>query len=76
MTSEGLGDMFEGDSLESCAGKFPLTLMGGRAEGLACPDPGSEDPHRRERKFVIRCVLKLFCDSQSVLFSLILFHLI
>ena len=32
MTSEGLGEMFEGDSADTCAGKFP----GGRAEGLAC----------------------------------------
>jgi hypothetical protein len=24
MTSEGLGDMFQGDSADMCAGKFPL----------------------------------------------------
>ena len=24
MTSEGLGEMFEGDSADTCAGKFPL----------------------------------------------------
>ena len=34
-TSEGLGEMFEGDSADTCAGKFPL------AEGLACTDPGA-----------------------------------
>ena len=34
MTSEGLGEMFEGDSADTCAGKFPLLSMGGRAEGL------------------------------------------
>ena len=28
--------MFEGDSADMCAGKFPLVSMGGRAEGLAC----------------------------------------
>ena len=39
MTSEGLGEMFEGDSADTCAGKFPLVSMGGRAEGLACADP-------------------------------------
>ena len=39
MTSEGLAEMFEGDSADMCAGKFPLILMGGRAEGLACADP-------------------------------------
>ena len=33
MTSEGLGEMFEGDSADMCAGKFPLVSMGGRAEG-------------------------------------------
>ena len=39
MTSEGLGEMFEGDSADTLAGKFPLVSMGGRAEGLACADP-------------------------------------
>ena len=33
--------MFEGDSADMCAGKFPLVSMGGRAEGLACADPGA-----------------------------------
>ena len=28
MTSEGLGEMFEGDSADTCAGKFPLMSMG------------------------------------------------
>ena len=41
MTSEGLGDIFEGDSADTCGGKFLLMLMGGRAEGLACADPGA-----------------------------------
>ena len=44
MTSEGLGEMFEGDSADMCAGKFPLVPMGGRAEGLACADPGARTP--------------------------------
>ena len=35
MTSEGSGEMFEGDSADMCARKFPLMLMGGQAEGLA-----------------------------------------
>ena len=42
MTSEGLGEMFEGDSADMCAGKFPLMSMGGQAEG----------PHRRELKLL------------------------
>ena len=44
MTSEGLGEMFEGDSADMRAGKFPLVSMGGRAEGLACADPGARTP--------------------------------
>ena len=44
MTSEGLGEMFEGDSADTCAGNFLLMSMGGRAEGLACADPGARIP--------------------------------
>ena len=44
MTSEGSGEMFEGDSADTCAGKLPLKLMGGRAEGLACAEPGARTP--------------------------------
>ena len=29
---------------EMCAEKFPLVSMGGRAEGLACADPGARTP--------------------------------
>ena len=36
MTSEGLGEKFEGDYSDMCAGKFSLMLMGGRANGQAC----------------------------------------
>jgi hypothetical protein len=32
MTSERLGEMFQGDSADMSAGKFPLVSMGGRAE--------------------------------------------
>ena len=38
MTSEGLGEMFEGDSADTCARKFLFMLMGGRANGPACAD--------------------------------------
>ena len=37
----GEGKVFEGDSAETCVGKFPLTSMGGRVEGLACPGAGT-----------------------------------
>ena len=36
--------MFESDSADMCAGKFPLVSLGGRAEGLACADPGARTP--------------------------------
>ena len=36
--------MFEGDSADMCAEIFWLVLMGGRAEGLACADPGARTP--------------------------------
>ena len=42
--------MFEGDSADICAGKFLLTPMGSRAEGLVCADPGARTPQRLERK--------------------------
>ena len=35
MTSEGLGEMFEGDSADTCDWKCPLMSEGGQAEGLA-----------------------------------------
>jgi hypothetical protein len=44
MTSEGLGEMFEGDSADMCAGKFLPVSMGGLAEGLACADLGARTP--------------------------------
>ena len=44
MTSEVLGEMFEGDSADTCVGKFPVVSMGGGAEGLACADPGARTP--------------------------------
>ena len=53
MTSEGLGDMFEADSAETCAGKFSLVLMGCRAEGLARTDPGARTPIGASGNFFI-----------------------
>ena len=44
MTSEGLREMFEGDSGDTCTGKFPLMSIGGRAVGLACANPGGRTP--------------------------------
>ena len=55
MTSEGLGEMIEGDSADTCAGKFQLVSMGGLAPGSRMRRPGSEDPHWRYRKFLVFC---------------------
>ena len=52
MSSEGLREMFEGDSADTCGGKFPLTLMGGRAESLACTDPEARTPIGRSGNFL------------------------
>jgi hypothetical protein len=41
MTFKGLGKMFVGYSADMCAGKFPIVLLVGRVEGLACADPGT-----------------------------------
>jgi hypothetical protein len=37
----GWGEIFEGDFADMCPEQFLLMSMGGRAEGLACSDPGS-----------------------------------
>ena len=52
MTSEGLGEMFEGDSADTCAGKFPLTLMGAERR-VSRAQTRERGPHRRERKLLI-----------------------
>ena len=60
MTSEGLVEMFEGDSADTCAKKIPLVSMGGRAEGLACADPGARTPIGASGNFSTFLVFLLF----------------
>ena len=67
MTSKGLGEMFEGDSGDTCAGKFPLVSMGGRAEGLACADPGARTPIGTSGNFVFGNIL--FSSELSKIFK-------
>ena len=50
MTSEGLGEMFEGDSADTSAANF-RSCRWGSSRGFSVRRPGSEDPHRRERNF-------------------------
>ena len=54
--------MFEGDSADMCAGKFPLVLMGGWAEALACADLGARTPIGASRIITIILLMRV---SQS-----------
>ena len=56
MTSEGLGEMLEGDSADTRAVKFPLTSMGGRAEDLACADQGARTAIGVSGNFIVKMV--------------------
>jgi hypothetical protein len=67
MTSEGLGEMFEGDSADTGAGKFPLVSMGDRAEGLACADPGARTPIGASGNFVYSTFSNPFCKSRHAI---------
>jgi hypothetical protein len=51
MTSEMLGEMFESEFVDTCDDFFPLELMGGLSGRSSVCRPGSEDTHRRQRKF-------------------------
>ena len=51
MTLEGVWEMFEGYSAETCAGKNPLVPMRGRAKGPACADTGARTPIGASRIF-------------------------
>ena len=51
MTSEGLGEMFEGDSADTCTVNLLLMSMVGPSGRSSVRRPGSEDPHGHEQKF-------------------------
>ena len=46
MTSEGSGEMFEGDSADTCAAKITASVDGGPSGGSHVRRLGREDPHR------------------------------
>ena len=66
MTSEGLEEIFEGDSADMCAGKLPLMSMGGQVEGLACSEPGARTPIDVSEYFSF---LSLFFSATGILQS-------
>ena len=57
MTSEGLEEMFEEDSADTCAHKFPFKSMGALAEGLACADPVTRTPIGVSGNFMFMIIL-------------------
>ena len=64
MTSEGLGEMFEGDSADTCAGKFPLTSMGAERR-VSRGQTRERGPHRHEQKFLSSLHREsIFTDNQ------------
>ena len=70
MTSEGLGEMFEGDSADTCA-----HVDGGLSGGSRVRRPGSEDPHWRELKFFLvvfnSCIHKADIAGLAVFLSIV-----
>ena len=56
MTSEGLGEVFKGDSADTFTGKFPLVSMGGRADRQACTDGERGPPSARAEIFFKSCM--------------------
>jgi hypothetical protein len=68
MTSEGLWEIFEGDSADMCAGKFPQVSMGGRAEGLGCAGP-----RERGRQVVIVDIFDSF-GTLGHIFEFLIYH--
>ena len=59
MTSDGLGEMFEGDSADMCAGIIHLVSMGSLAEGPACADTGARTPIGASGNFPARVSAEL-----------------
>jgi hypothetical protein len=55
MTWEGMGEVFKGDSADTCAVKFPLMSTGGRANGQACSD-GERGPPSARAEIYLRTV--------------------
>ena len=52
MTSEGLREIFEGDSVDMCVGKFPLVSMGGPADPSWVRRRGASTPIDASGNFI------------------------
>jgi hypothetical protein len=60
--------MFEGDSADTCGGKFSLVLMGGRAEGLPYTDPGARTPIGAIGYFPLSFASYTFLGLKAIIF--------
>ena len=54
MTSERMGEMFKGDSVDKCAGKFLLVSMGGRVDPSSVRAGEHGPPFARAKIFCIQ----------------------
>jgi hypothetical protein len=68
MTSEGLVEMFECDSADTCGEK--ISLMGGRVEGFGCADQGANTPISMSEIFSICCSSHTYLSNMSLAFVL------
>ena len=72
MTSEGLGEMSEGNSADMCAGKFPLTSMGAEQRVSSAQTRERGPPSTRAEFFlvpipiVLQIIVKVFSDVLEV----------
>jgi hypothetical protein len=67
MTSEGLREMFEGDSADTCAGKFPLVSMGADRKVLHAQTQERGPPAVLAEILVVVVFLPPLLKSQKVL---------
>ena len=51
MTSDGMGEIFDGDFADMCA-KNSAGVDGGTSNPVKRAQAGSEDPHRSQKNFV------------------------
>ena len=64
MTSEGLEEVFKGDSADKCARKFLLVSMGGQANDQACAD-GERGPPSARAEITKHIALTLLFDHKK-----------
>ena len=61
-----LGEMFEGESADMCAGKFTYLWMVGQAVGLACADPGARTPISVSENYLTLALRRKFISLNRI----------